>query len=427
MKSDSKKNQRMLFLAYWFPPVQAIASIRTFNIAKYLSRRGWRITVVTPSPDCWRLVDNDGRAEDLGAHEHVRRVFTSHRLRFLSAEYLKCWDRGLGYLFGGTARSIARGLDIEKQVGWLGEARKACDRFQPGEFDIILASGGPFVSFQLAKDLSIRLGCPFVLDYRDLWTGNPHQHRPNRWSTVHRESAIFSSCAAAIAVSPSLKEHLSRRFNGAEKLVVLPNGYDADELQSVKPFEFGHFAIVYAGGFYVPTSTATPIMAALKILKDSTTEESANWRFHYYGTQGRYVSEEAEKYGVLERVSIHGMVPRQSVLSALRGANVAVVITSVNAESTLEEKGIMTGKIYEPLGLGTPILLIAPPDNDATGVVEGTGVGQQFHGGEAERIADFLRELMSHKTRRAKVPDRYSWKHIAEEMDRALLNALGRR
>jgi hypothetical protein len=54
----------------------------------------------------------------------------------------------------------------------------------------------------------------------------------------------------------------------------------------------------------------------------------------------------------MDRVIIHGNVSRKEALTATRGAGAAVVITSVAKRASLEENGIMTGKIYEALGLG---------------------------------------------------------------------------
>jgi hypothetical protein len=44
------RQPRLLFLAYYFPPVSTIACIRTWNMAAHLQELGWDITVVTPHP-----------------------------------------------------------------------------------------------------------------------------------------------------------------------------------------------------------------------------------------------------------------------------------------------------------------------------------------------------------------------------------------
>lgn len=44
------KRLRLLFLACYFPPVQASGWVRAWSIAKHLNRLGWQETVVTSHP-----------------------------------------------------------------------------------------------------------------------------------------------------------------------------------------------------------------------------------------------------------------------------------------------------------------------------------------------------------------------------------------
>ena len=123
--------------------------------------------------------------------------------------------------------------------------------------------------------------------------------------------------------------------------------------------------------------------------------KDGKWHFHYYGGQGNHVREEAERFGVMEQVVLHGNVPRAEALAAVKGAGVAVVITSVAEEATMADRGIMTGKVFEPLGLGTPILLVAPPGSDVEILAETTGLARRFTGSDVAGIASFLAETIS--------------------------------
>src|SRR5262249_874542 len=65
-----------------------------------------------------------------------------------------------------------------------------------------------------------------------------------------------------------------------------------------------------------------------------------------YGECEAHIREEAVKFGVMDRVVLHGGISRTDALSAVRGANVTVVITSVFAEDTEKDKGIVPGKLF---------------------------------------------------------------------------------
>ena len=56
---------------------------------------------------------------------------------------------------------------------WTRDVLKACGLPEPGHYDIVMATGNPFSSFVAARALAKLLSCPFVLDYRDPWMGNP--------------------------------------------------------------------------------------------------------------------------------------------------------------------------------------------------------------------------------------------------------------
>jgi glycosyltransferase involved in cell wall biosynthesis len=294
------------------------------------------------------------------------------------------------------------------------------------DVDLILTSGPPFASFRLAKRLADRFGCPYVLDYRDLWTESPHSNTPyaNRLSTIQEEARLLASCAAVTIVSRSCGLALESKFSLGSKLHVVTNGYDSEELANIEPYNFHHFAIVYAGIFYPPKRVITPAMAALQHLTRGATSKSREWYFHYYGPHGDHIREEATKYGVMDHVILHGRVPRSEVLAAIRAANLAVVIASIAEEGTLADKGIITGKVFEPVGLGTPVLLIAPSGNDARAVVEATESGQSFTARDIDGIAAFLTDVIDGRVAKPKIAEVYSWGSVAKKMDSVLRAAI---
>jgi glycosyltransferase involved in cell wall biosynthesis len=387
---------------------------------------GWDVTVVTPHPSFWRHVENPEETETILKREGITRILTGCRWRCLSSHLMKSWDRGFGRLIGGMCRIVARRLNIDSHIGWLKEAERACSTLAAQDVDLILASGPPFASFRLAKRLSDKFGCPYVLDYRDLWAEHPHLNTPHpMWlSAIQEEARLLAGCAAVTIVSPSCGLALESRFGLGSKLHVVTNGYDSEELANIGSYNFGHFAIVYAGIFYPPKRVITPVMAALQHLKKIMMSRSKEWYFHYYGPHGDHIREEATQYGVIDQVILHGRVPRSEALAAMRAANLAVVITSITEEGTLADKGIITGKVFELLGLGTPVLLIAPFGSDARAVVETTESGHSFTASDIDGITAFLTNVMDGRVAKPKIPEAYSWVSVAKKMDSVLRAAM---
>lgn len=416
----NERKPRLLFLAHAFPPWNAAGSVRLWNIAVYLARLGWQVTVVSPDPSLIRNAEDPERVVTLLAQEGIQRLVTGYRWRCLYPEVLKCWNQNLGWIVGGVCRTIARNLGIERSIGWIMAAEETCSSLRSKDVDIILASGSPYVAFRLAKQLADRLERPYVLDYRDLWTGNAHETHFTRPAAIREEASLLQGCSGVTIVSPSWGLALDRRYSIGAKLHVVSNGYDPNEMATVQPYDFGHCAFVYAGVFYPPKRSIAPFLAALKHLNESLGESRNTWCFHYYGMDERHVHEQAELFGLSSRIVLHGRVSRREALSAVKGARLAVVIASIEDAGVLEDKGIVTGKIFEAIGVGTPVLLIAPKDSDATTTTETTGLVRSFLGTDIQGMALFLKDIIRGQTPNPRNVEVFSWTNIAKELDDVL-------
>lgn len=376
--------------------------------------------MVTPDPSVWRNVDNHEKLSKELEREGIHRILTGHRWRCLVQHHLKFLDRNVGWVVGGICRVIARRLRVDGHIGWVKEVERACSKLDPSDIDVILVSGSPFVAFRLAKKISDRIGRPYVLDYRDPWTGNPHASRLPRPETIREEADLVQGCAAVTIVSPSWGENLDRRYGIGVKCHVITNGYDADEMAAVTSCDFGHCAIVYTGNFYPPKRIISPFLAALKRLAESPNETSNEWYFHYYGAQESHVRELAVQYGLKDRIIFHGRVTREEALSAVKGARLAVVLVSIEEQSSPEMAGMVPAKIYEAIGLGTPVLLIAPNGSDASRVTASTGLVKSFTANDTHGMASYLRAVIRGEVPKSKNIDAFSWQEIGRNLDGVL-------
>jgi len=412
---------KLLFVTYGFPPARRAGCIRTWNIAKYLARTGWTVTILTPDPALHRNIDQPEETTQRIGREGLHRLPTGHRWPWLASESIRWPNEGLPWLIGGGARRAARYFGIDPSVGWISPAQRASRSLTTSDVDVILASGPPFSAFRLAKLLAKQFRCPYVLDYRDLWSRHLHNPAPH---ALHREANVIRGSAAVTVVSPSWRQVLDRQFAVGEKVHVVSNGYDPEELTAVKASEFNHFPIVYTGSFWPPKRTISPVMAALQRLKESEYRPSHHWMFHYYGRHGSHVREEADRFNLMDHVVINGMTSRSIALAAVKAAGAAVVVTSVEENGTLEENGMVTGKIFEAVGLGAPILLVAPLGSDARAVIETTGRGRGFTAHDLSGIASFLTDRFEGKRLESNNPTAYTWAALAGDIDRLLRSTI---
>jgi glycosyltransferase involved in cell wall biosynthesis len=419
----NERRPKLLFIAWNFPPAQAIGSVRTGHIAKYLARLGWEVMVLTPDHRLMRRVENPEATIRALEAEGIRHLWTTHDLRFLAPNHLICRNQGLAWFVGGIARRLSSRCGISNGIGWTRAAQSACCRLTRNDVDLILASGPPFSAFVLAERLSKTIGRPYVLDYRDpWWTETTGMMKSLRFLVSRLEGRLVGGAAAVSIVSRSWARDLDLQFKLGSKVQVITNGYDPEELGHVQPHDFGHFSIVYAGIFYPPERVITPVLEVLKRLKG----QASDCYFHYYGDDDEHLRAEAVRLGVFDRVKLHGRVPRSEALSAIKGANVAVVIASVFDKASEGINGWIPAKLFENIGLGTPTLLISPRGSDVEALAEPTGLVRRFTGTDIEGMVSFIEQLRSGKTLKRANVDSTTWEFIANKLDLVLREVLVR-
>ncbi len=351
-------------------------------------------------------------------------MYTGHQLKFLIHD-IKNPDKKLFWLAEGAFRKTARSIGLDTSLGWEISTRTLLPRICQDSYDVVLASGPPFSTFRLAERVSDRMNIPLVLDYRDGWTqGCPFIKKHLLGNAYHLiEKRIVSKAALLITVSPGLKSSLIKSFNVASKIHVVTNGYNPSELELITPMDFGHPAIVYAGNLYPPKSNLTPIFAALKIIVDNKYDVPDNWRLHYFGEHSQLVSAEAARFDLMDRVIVHGNVPREQALRANKGSVASIVITTISTNLIEDEKGIVTGKIFDLIGLGCRILLITPHGSDAEVITRLAGLGECYDGGEVNNIGEYICRCINGIKPAFLASDDYSWPKLSSRLD-ALLSKL---
>lgn len=417
---------KLLFLAYAFPPSPAIGAVRAWSMAKYLARLGWDITVVTPRPGAGFSAEALSRVDQDCRQEGIARLFAGRQVWLNPNATLSgqpgAWLRQYPTrVFGRLGRALGIGWD---EV-WAGACYRRLARIKPGSVDLVLATGSPFSSFVVARWVARKLGVPYVLDYRDPWSLNTLSSRP--WPTLVRrlERAILRDAALTLMVSPSQAAAQAQAFGMVKPPLVITNGYDPEQLAGVTARPFDDFALVYAGEFYTGQREIDPVLLALKRVRVMMPATRLPIRLHYYGGSAQQVQAKSRHYGVEDLVACHGRVSREEALAAIKASDITVVIAGIADTANQIERGIVTGKLFEPLGLGKRILLIAPAGNDAVPMVEESGAGKSFKASETDAMADWLIECASQEGYQGYSPPvNYAWTALARTLDDCLTGCL---
>jgi glycosyltransferase involved in cell wall biosynthesis len=374
---------RILFIAYYYPPLQGPGVTRAVNLVKYLRRAGHDVSVLTQSYASDQLRDR----ELLRVHDPS---FNCRRHGWRRLPWL-CRRLGIEILNrSGIYASIfgawkSRALARENRI--LEIARP----------DVILATYPPVETLQVAMRLAAKAALPLIADFRDgLLFEAIESKRLRRFACVRKAYAeIERQAASASAVLVTVSEPLSayfRRAYGHARVITVANGFDPDESLMLLPevtLEPGCLHIVHSGRFALSDAgcSIAPLVQAVLALLAVRPELARTLRLHFLGELTR--REKRLLAGLARRgvARLHGQVDRARALAYQRRAGVLLLVTSPDRSS------VATAKIFEYLQARRPVLALTGR-SAAAAIVAGTRSGWVASPRSAPEIEEALERLI---------------------------------
>lgn len=374
--------KRLLLVTYYFPPLAGSGVFRPLRLAKYLPRAGWQVSIVTVSESARVLKDETLVAEVPGG-TRVERTFSLEPRTALLA---------LGKLgLRGLARRFQPWLMVpDDQRGWVPFAvRRARRVLDEVPHHAVLSTSGPTSAHLVAREIRERSGIPWVADFRDEWTTNPYLRYPTAW---HRrlnrrlERAVLTEADRVVCVSTPWLENLRALVpeEPETKFVTLPNGYDADHFPDGPAERPGRFRIVYTGTFYGHRSPRVFLEAVREVMADGRIppeDLEVELVGHTVGAAG--LGGMSEKH-----VRVIEQQTHREAVRRLRDA--AVLLLVIPREGGV---GNHTGKLFNYLAAGRPLLALAPEPNVAADLIRESRSGLVVPPDDAVAVADALVEL----------------------------------
>ena len=220
-RQDRAVRGRVLMIAYYFPPLGGIGSVRAQSFARLLPKMGWDVTVLTPrAPAYYRdqTLDIEGvtvvRTGSLELSRLGKRLTGSS-----GGDSRPARPRGVQALAQRLARRYLYRPDA--QVGWYPFAVQAGSRLlRDGTFDVIHSSSFPRTAHLVARSLRSRCNLPWVAEIRDWWD-----------ETAERLPPLVEESDTLVTVSPTWVAGYERL--GHPRVRMITNGYDRDVIESV--------------------------------------------------------------------------------------------------------------------------------------------------------------------------------------------------
>jgi len=398
--------KRVLYITYYFPPSGGSGVQRGLKMVKYLPDAGWKPVVLTLKPEDASYPDLDpAMLEDVPSGIRVER--TSSWDPYAAYARLMGKDKkdavGVGFLGADHAsvkekfaRWVRANLFLpDARVGWVRHAVRAGKVLSesPG-FDAIVSTGPPHSAHLIGQKLARLTGKPWIADLRDAWPDPAYQHMlpASSWAlkrdTRLRQRALGSS-HARIAVTKDLAFHMEGALKAPFE--VIRNGFDPEDIARVKEkprsawssmekagSQVDDFLVVHTGNLS-PARDPEPLWTALR--QASKTNAWPRLRLVFVGKVDPGIHEKA--LSILgHRVTHVPYVPHDEAIAWMLVAS--VLLLPINR--VMGSAGIVTGKIYEYLASGRPILALGEPGGEADNLLTEAGAGSLLDYEDAEAV-----------------------------------------
>jgi glycosyltransferase involved in cell wall biosynthesis len=242
----------------------------------------------------------------------------------------------------------------------------------------------------IAQKLHQKNNVKWLADFRDPWSDLYYNKEfkqllfaQNRNKKL--ETLVLKSADCILTVSSSLKEVF---LESAKRVEVISNGFD-DEIFAIPEIRLdGMFSISYIG-LLPKQSNPLILFKVLKELCDESIEFRKNLQLNFVGD----ISEEVKtaiKTNDLELNTVFlGYVSHKRAILLQKCSQVLLLLIP-NVENN---KGIVTGKLFEYLAAKRPILAMGPVDGDLATILEETNAGEVFAFDDHEKLKLEIKRL----------------------------------
>lgn len=384
--------KRIIYIACYFPPMGGVASIRAAKQARYLSEMGFQIDVLTVKPLWMKYPKDVSLLEGLPAGIRVWRTFLPDPNWLFKALY--------GLRLNSLVVWLRRNVFIpDPELVWLPFARHRLNRmFRQRTYDLALITSGPPSSLLLGPYLKRLYGIPFVCEFRDEWVNNPERtNLPQTAQAGSREremeARVIASASGLAYLTEAMRNNFSVRYPvlASRPVAIVPNGFDEEDFKGLVPVpQTEAFHLVYTGSFY-DRRQPDSLWQAILGLYDRNVIAPGQMVVDIFGknTPGFVLGRYADNTAIRATVRFHPFLSHRESLQAMLNS-AALLLYIPSGENT---KSVLTGKIFDYLRSGRPIMAIVPPEGLAAELVSNASAGLIADHGDITGIQNNLLSL----------------------------------
>lgn len=428
--------KKVLIITYYWIPSGGSGVQRWVKFVKYLRDFGWEPVVYAPENADYPVVDDSFNADvptDLTVIRQpiwepytLYRKFTGKKDKSIQAGFVtnnkhKNWKDDLSVWLRGNL------FIPDPRVCWVSPSVRFLKNYlKTNPVDAIVTTGPPHSVHLIGRRLKKAFpALPWIADFRDPWTSifyykdlklgllANYQHHQLEKKTIAEADLVLV-----------VSDHMQQAFNQYkhQQIAVVTNGFDDADFSAGTVLPDERFVITHTG---LLTEKQNPLVL-WKVLQEIAAEREdfrQDLLIRLIGSVDGAVIKAIQASNLGESLEQSHYVPHQEAIQLQRKSQLLLLCLVQNPET----KSIVTGKLFEYLQAGRPVIAIGYTDGDAAAILKQTGAGEVYDFEDEvslkEKILTYYQQYKSGKlsvqTDSAAIA-RYSRRKLTEQLAKLL-------
>jgi len=357
---------------------------RPLKLAQYLPAMGVETHVLAPDDPRWIHRDDELRMPSQAWVHRARYVGVSGG----KPSEVLAGTQGVGRLATKARLQLRRLVVPDENATWALTAIPAGIRIvREHGIDVVVSTSPPPSTHLIAAAIARATGARWVADLRDSLVAHAHRRSDTvatkTKASMHRRVArlVASRADAITCVSDAISEE-TRALGPSGRVVTIANGCDFDDVAGLERHPSDRFRITHTGSFF-GRRDPRPFLQALH---DSGLDVVARFLGDFRPADRAW----ADGLGLGDRLELLPYAARATSLALQRDSEALLLLIP---EAGGRGRGVLSGKVFEYMAVGRPILAVVPPDGAAAELIRQTGAGVVAAPDDTEAIRRALEEL----------------------------------
>lgn len=369
--------KNVLILTYYWPPAGGSGVQRWLKFVKYMPQFGIRPIVYTADKKSFSITDNSLMSEiPKEALILKRKVWEPENLFSL---FGKTNREGAGFLeakpgFWGRIKKYIRANYFipDSRKYWIGPSvRYLREIIDKENIDLIISTGPPHSLHLIAMQLQKEKAVKWIADFRDPWTEIDYFHKlplTKRAFSKHKdmEHSVVQNADVVLVVGDTMNEKY-KPLNS--NVITLTNGFDVATAEVSVELDKG-FTMTHIGLMNADRNPSI-LWEALTDLREESADFKNAFQLQLVGKTDASVRKSIFNSRLDSCLIDLGYQPHDKITDLQRASQCLLLVVN----NVPFAKGIVTGKVFEYLAAGRPIIAIGPEGGDLDRILTETDAG----------------------------------------------------